>query len=134
MQPNTAVVPPQLVMVVPLIPSHVSGLLGVMHLPRLWAKLSLAAAGVLLTGPEGWDECGDGYDAAVLKAFNVTRETVIAHVRDDNPTLVQFERWMKKQAGLKRLTKAKVKKLNRVILGYRHKPEVRAGIIAETGL
>ncbi|HET7813341.1 MAG TPA: hypothetical protein VFL13_03080 [Candidatus Baltobacteraceae bacterium] len=43
--------------VVPTITSDVAGPLGVMRLPRLWSKLTLAAHGKL---PDDYDECGPG--------------------------------------------------------------------------
>jgi hypothetical protein len=54
--------------VVPLISSGTAGPLGAIHLPRLWLKLSLAAADAL---PEGYDECGSGFDAMTLDALGL---------------------------------------------------------------
>ena len=51
--------------IVPLISSGSHGPLGVVHLPRLWSKLTLDAAGKL---PPGYDSCGDGFDAMTLSA------------------------------------------------------------------
>ena len=53
--------------IVPLVSSGTAGPLGVVHLPRLWLKLSLAAAGAL---PEGYDECGEGFDAMTLNTLD----------------------------------------------------------------
>ena len=49
---------------VPLISSGTAGLLGVLHLPRLWQKLSLEARGKLA---EGYPGMGRGYDADDLR-------------------------------------------------------------------
>ena len=49
--------------VVPLISSGVAGPLGVLHLPRLWLKLSLESVGKLAPGYPG---AGKGYDQMVL--------------------------------------------------------------------
>ena len=52
--------------IVPLISSDATGPLGIKHLPRLWTKLTLGAAGRLFPG---YDLCGDGFDEqAVLQA------------------------------------------------------------------
>ncbi len=45
--------------VIPLVSSGTAGPLGAIHLPRLWAKLTLHNAGLL---PEDYDSCGDGFD------------------------------------------------------------------------
>jgi peptide/nickel transport system permease protein len=52
--------------IVPLISSGVAGPLGVIHLPRLWQKASLAAAGKLHADYPG---CGKGYDGMTLAAL-----------------------------------------------------------------
>lgn len=51
---------------VPLISSGVAGPLGVLHLPRLWLKVSLEACGKLAAGYPG---AGKGYDQMVLDAL-----------------------------------------------------------------
>ena len=45
---------------VPMISSGMAGPLGVLHLPRLWLKLSLEAQGKIAAGYPG---LGRGYDA-----------------------------------------------------------------------
>ena len=47
-------------------------------MPRLWLKLSLAAIGAL---PEGYDECGPGFDGMTLSALGLDREKTIEFVR-----------------------------------------------------
>ena len=49
--------------IVPLISSGTKGPLGVLHLPRLWQKVSLEAAGKIADGYPG---IGAGYDAMVI--------------------------------------------------------------------
>ena len=46
-----------------MIPCNVSGPLGVLHLPRLWLKVSLEARGKLAAGYPG---IGAGYDQMVI--------------------------------------------------------------------
>ena len=48
---------------VPTISSGVAGPLGVLHLPRLWVKVSLEARGKLAAGYPG---IGAGYDMMVI--------------------------------------------------------------------
>src|SRR6187455_2095011 len=52
--------------IVPLISSGVAGPLGVLHLPRLWLKLSLEESGKLASGYPG---IGHGFDAMTLAAL-----------------------------------------------------------------
>ncbi len=51
--------------IVPTISSGTAGPLGVLHLPRLWQKMSLGAVGKLA---DGYKNCGPGYDLMVLDA------------------------------------------------------------------
>jgi hypothetical protein len=77
--------------IVPLVSSATAGPLGAIHLPRLWLKLSLAAAGAL---PEGYDECGNGFDAMTLHALGLDRTQTMDFVRTERPTYMAFERWV----------------------------------------
>jgi hypothetical protein len=116
--------------VVPLVSSSTVGPLGVLHLPRLWTKLTLGNAGVL---PEGYDECGQGFDQLTLNALGLDRDAVLAYVKSAKPTYVQFEAWILAQNGGK-LDAEKVAAHNATVSGYNHKDETRAAICAETGL
>ncbi len=53
---------------VPLISSGIAGPLGVLHLPRLWQKVSLEAAGKLASGYPG---IGRGFDAMTCAALGL---------------------------------------------------------------
>ena len=53
--------------IVPLISSGIAGPLGVLHLPRLWQKASLANAGKLHADYPG---IGCGYDQMTLDDYN----------------------------------------------------------------
>ncbi len=57
--------------VVPAISSGTAGPLGAIHLPRLWEKLTLAAAGLL---PNDYDECGAGFDQMTLDALKLDKQ------------------------------------------------------------
>ena len=115
---------------VPLISSSVAGPLGVLHLPRLWLKSSLAAAGKLAPGYPG---CGKGYDSMVVSALGLNEASTLAFIRDSKPTYPQFEAWIKAQPGVN-LTPGNIHKLNVSIAGYIHTDDVRKCILAANGL
>ena len=116
--------------IVPLISSGVAGPLGVLHLPRLWLKVSLESRGILAAGYPG---AGKGYDQMVLDALALNRDAVIQFIKTSRPTYPQFEAWIRKQPGVK-LDKASIHKLNVAIAGYIHSDETRKGILTANGL
>ncbi len=77
---------------VPLISSGIAGPLGVLHLPRLWQKVSLEEAGKLASGYPG---VGHGYDAMTLAALGLEEQAVRDYIRKNKPTYPQFEAWVK---------------------------------------
>lgn len=115
---------------VPLISSGVAGPLGVLHLPRLWLKASLEAAGKLAAGYPG---IGQGYDMMVINALALNADAVKKFLAESKPTYPQFEAWVKSQPGVN-LTKANIHKLNVAIAGYIHSDETRKNILAANGL
>jgi hypothetical protein len=116
--------------IVPLISSGVAGPLGVIHLPRLWLKVSLECCGKLAPGYPG---CGTGYDQMVIDGLGLEREAVIDFIKTKHPTYPQFEAWIKSQPGVK-LDSASVNKLNDAIRGYNHTDDVRKSILQANGL
>src|SRR5262245_24170069 len=80
---------------VPLISSGIAGPLGVLHLPRLWQKVSLEEAGKLAPGYPG---IGKGYDAMTLAALGLEEQAVRDYIKKNKPTYPQFEAWVKKNA------------------------------------
>ena len=80
---------------VPLISSGVAGPLGVVHLPRLWQKISLEATGQLASG---YPAVGKGFDAMTLAALGLEEEAVRNYIEQNKPTYPQFEAWVKKNA------------------------------------
>ena len=115
---------------VPLISSGVAGPLGAIHLPRLWQKLSLEAAGKLAAGYPG---CGKGYDGMTLGALGLSESAVKEFIKSEKPTYPQFEAWIKKQPGAK-LDKASIYKHNAAISGYIHDDATRQSILSANGL
>ena len=116
--------------IVPLISSGVAGPLGVIHLPRLWLKLSLEARGKLARGYPG---CGTGFDQMVIDGLGLKRDAVIDFIKTNRPSYPQFEAWIKAQPGVK-LDKESVEKLNRAIRGYNHDDETRKSVLAASGI
>ena len=114
---------------VPLISSGVAGPLGVLHLPRLWLKLSLEQTGKLAAGYPG---AGKGYDQMVIDGIGLNRDALINFVKQSKPTYPQFEAWVKKNAT--KLDKASVEKLNSAIRGYNHDDGTRRSILGANGL
>ena len=115
--------------IVPLISSGVAGPLGVLHLPRLWLKLSLEATGKLAAGYPG---AGKGYDQMTIDALGLNRDAVIAFVKSSKPTYPQFEAWVKKNAT--KLDKGSVDQLNSAIKGYNHDDGTRKSILGANGI
>lgn len=114
---------------VPLISSGVAGPLGALHLPRLWLKVSLEAAGKLAPGYPG---IGAGYDMMTCNALGLDPEAVKSFISQNKPTYPQFENWVRQNA--KNLTKAAIHKHNLAILGYVHADETRQGILSANGV
>jgi len=115
--------------IVPLISSGIAGPLGVLHLPRLWLKLSLERVGKLAPGYPG---AGQGYDQMVIDGLGLNRDAVVDFVKTNKPTYCQFEAWVKK-TGTK-VDKASIEKLNTAIRGYIHDDDTRKSILGANGL
>ena len=115
---------------VPMISSGAAGPLGVLHLPRLWLKVSLEACGKLADGYPG---IGKGYDTMVCQALNLNPDEVKKFITGSKPTYAAFEGWIKKQPGVK-LDKASVYKINSAIMGYIHDDGTRKGILSANGI
>jgi hypothetical protein len=109
---------------VPMISSGTAGPLGVLHLPRLWLKVSLEEAGKLAAGYPG---IGRGFDAMTCAALGLDEQAVKDYIRQDKPTYTQFEAWVKKNATS--LTPEAVEKHNAAVRGYIHDDETRKRIL-----
>jgi uncharacterized protein DUF5069 len=114
---------------VPLISSGTAGPLGVLHLPRLWQKLSLEAAGKLAPGYPGM---GKGFDSMTCAALGLDEQAVKDYIKQSKPTYPQFEAWVKKNA--KSLNPQAVEKHNAAVRGYNHDDETRKGILGSCAL
>jgi hypothetical protein len=109
---------------VPLISSGVAGPLGVLHLPRLWQKVSLEEKGKLASGYPG---VGKGFDAMTLAALGLEEQAVRNYIKQKKPTYPEFEEWVKKNA--KSLNRDAIEKHNAAVRGYNHDDETRRGIL-----
>lgn len=116
--------------IVPLISSGTAGPLGILHLPRLWLKLSLEERGKLA---EGYPGCGKGYDSMVLDALGLQEDAVRNFIRSERPTYAAFEAWIASRPGV-RLDSETVAALNAAITGYIHAEATRAEILRENAL
>ena len=116
--------------IVPLISSGTKGPLGVLHLPRLWQKVSLEAAGKIADGYPG---IGGGYDSMVIAGLGLDTEAVRSYITNEKPTYTQFEAWIQAQDGAT-LDDASIGALNDSITGYNHDADTKAGILSATGL
>ena len=114
---------------VPTISSGTAGPLGVLHLPRLWQKVSLESQSKLASGYPG---IGGGFDTMVINALGLKPEAVRDYIKQNKPSYPQFEAWIKQQPGVK-LDKQGIDELNKSITGYKHDDETRKGIFANTG-
>ena len=114
---------------VPTISSGTPGPLGVLHLPRLWQKISLEAAGKIAAGSPGM---GRGYDAMTCAALGLDEQAVQDYIKQAKPTYPQFEAWVKKNA--KTLTPEAIEKHNAAVRGYNHDDGTRQGIAKECGV
>ena len=116
--------------IVPLISSGTKGPLGVLHLPRLWQKVSLEAAGKIADGYPG---IGDGYDTMVINGLGLKADAVRAYITNDKPTYPQFEAWIQGQDGAT-LDADSIGTLNDSITGYNHDDATRQGILSANSL
>lgn len=115
---------------IPLISSGTTGPLGVLHLPRLWQKASLAAVG---KDHPDYPACAPGYDTMVLSALGIEVETFKKFIAENKPTYPQLEAWVLEQSG-GALDAAAVAKLNAAITGYNHTDDVRSSILGACGI
>src|SRR5205085_9955255 len=114
---------------VPLISSGVAGPLGVLHLPRLWQKVSLEEKGKLASGYPG---VGKGFDAMTLAALGLEEQAVRNYIKQNKPTYPEFEAWVKKNA--KSLNRDAIEKHNAGVRVYNHDDETRKGILVSFGI
>src|SRR6266542_654346 len=114
---------------VPLISSGVAGPLGVVHLPRLWQKVSLEATGKLASG---FPAVGKGFDAMTLAALGLDEQAVRDYIKQDKPAYPEFEVWVKQNA--KSLSRKAIEKHNAAVRGYNADDATRQSILSACGI
>ena len=81
--------------------------MGIKHLPRLWLKISLFAAGRL---PEGYRHGTGGFDEFLTTTLGIDRDAFVAYVETEKPHYLQLEDWVRAHA--RTLTADAVAKIN----------------------
>lgn len=114
---------------VPMISSGTAGPLGVIHLPRLWQKISLESQSKLAAGYPG---LGKGYDSMTCAALGLDEQAVQDYIKQSKPTYPQFEAWVKVNA--KSLNNEAIEQHNAAVRGYIHADATRQGILAANGI
>ena len=114
---------------VPMISSGTAGPLGVLHLPRMWQKVSLESKGKLAAGYPG---IGKGFDAMTCAALGLQEQAVKDFIKKSKPTYPEFEAWVKKNA--KSLDRQSIEKHNAAVRGYNHDDDTRKGILGTSGI
>ncbi len=114
---------------IPHISSGTTGPLGVLHLPRLWQKVSLDNAGKLNSE---YPAIGGGYDQMVLDGLGLDKDGFNAFMKA-KPNYTQLEGWVLEQSGGS-LDQAAVTTLNDSITGYIHTDDTRKEICASCGI
>jgi Domain of unknown function (DUF5069) len=112
-----------------MISSGVAGPLGVLHLPRLWLKVSLESQSKLASGYPG---IGRGFDAMTCGALGLEEQAVKDYIKQKKPTYPEFEAWVKKNA--KSLNRDVIEKHNAAVRGYIHDDETRTGVLGACGI
>jgi uncharacterized protein DUF5069 len=112
-----------------MISSGVAGPLGVLHLPRLWLKVSLESQGKLAPGYPG---IGTGFDAMTCAALGLEEKAVKDYIKQNKPTYPEFEAWVKKNA--RSLNREGIEKHNAAIRGYIHDDQTRKGVLGACGI
>ena len=107
-----------------MISSGTAGPLGVLHLPRMWQKVSLESQGKIAAGYPG---IGRGFDAMTCAALGLDEQAVKDYIKQNKPTYPEFEAWVKKNA--KSLNSQAIEKHNAAVRGYNHDDETRKGIL-----
>ena len=113
--------------IVPTISSGIAGPLGVLHLPRFWQKVSLAAVDKLR---EDYPACGAGFDQMTLDALGLDKETTLKYIQTNKPSYFEFEAWVKDNMK----SGADIGAHNAAVTGYCHGDDTRAEIFALAGL
>jgi len=112
--------------IVPLISSSVVGPLGIKHLPRTWAKISLHAAGRL---PAGYRAGTGGFDSWMCEELGVDNAAFVAYISTERPSYLDVEAWFVAHATS--LTPVSIARWNRIVVAATLTPTMRAERLAQ---
>ena len=115
--------------IVPLISSSVVGPLGIAHLPRTWAKISLHAAGRL---PEGYRHGNGGFDAGMCAELGIDNAAFVAYIESERPTYLQLEAWVVAHGTA--LTPQAIARWNRIVAAAKLPDAMRVERLERFGL
>ncbi|MBT4498840.1 MAG: DUF5069 domain-containing protein [Gemmatimonadetes bacterium] len=116
---------------VPLISTRSKGPLGLVHLPRLWLKMRLAAKSKLA---EGYHAGKGGADVALLNTLGLDSDATAAFVAESQPTYLAFEAWIKENVEPERLTSEAIDRFNERVLSFPKPEPERSEILGLLGL
>ena len=105
-----------------------AGPLGILHLPRLWQKVSLQATGQLHSD---YPDIGAGYDSMVLGTLGIDADAFRSFVKENKPSYIECENWVAQNGDT---SQPGIAKLNRQITQYHHDDTTRTEILAAAGL
>jgi len=114
--------------IVPLAGPTVKGPLGVAHLPRLWLKCVLAAAGL---APEAYQTGNVGSNKTVIDGLGLDADATAAYLAT-GPSYPQFETWVREHA--KRLDAASIAAVNAAVEAQQKPADNAAAARAFVGL
>ena len=114
--------------IIPTISSGTAGPLGVQHLPRLWQKASLDAAGKL--HPD-YPAAGAGFDQMTLDALGIDRQTFLDYIGAEKPSYVACEAWCQANGNA---DAGAIAAHNAAVDGYNHDDDTRNGLLSAVGL
>jgi len=115
---------------IPLISTRSVGPLGLVHLPRLWLKLRLAAKGMLADDYHA----GEGSaDQGLLKTLGLSLDKVATFIADNQPSYVAFESWVRENAPQENLTPEAIEAFNTRILSVPKPEPERSEMLARAG-
>ncbi|MGE9296043.1 MAG: DUF5069 domain-containing protein [Puniceicoccales bacterium] len=116
--------------IIPLISSGTEGPLGVKHLPRLWLKTLLSAAGRL---PEGYKDIRPGFDFMVLEGLGIDPDAAREFIFSKRPSYLAFEQWIQAQPGVD-VSQENISRVNQIVVERKKGEGSRIKMLAENGL
>lgn len=116
--------------IIPLISPGTKGLLGVMHLPRVWLKGLLSAVGRL---PQGYKDIRPGFDYMVLEGLQVNPDDARTFITENLPSYLEFEKWIVTQPDVD-LSAANIDRVNQIVVERKKADTSRKKLLDSLGL